>query len=142
MSRNFSLTNRTTYKLPAGFVKTANRLLQISAKLAKQSYSDISLVLVEAAEIRQLNKAYRRHDKVTDVLSFILEPKPLVGEVVICLKQAEQQAKRHEHSLANELAVLMTHGFLHLFGYDHIKLKDRLVMRPLEQAVLKLYEKK
>ncbi len=137
----FSLTNETTSKLPAGFAKIANRLLQITVKEIDREYEAISLAIIEPKIIRQLNKKYRKHDKITDVLSFILEPKPLLGEIVICLKQATKQAVRQHHSLTKELVILTIHGLVHLFGYDHIKFKDRKIMRPLEQKILYNYER-
>lgn len=140
MSSNFSLTNTTQYPLPVGFAKTANQLLKITDRQVKQSYESISWLIVEAADIKQLNKHYRHHNKVTDVLSFILQADPLIGEIVISYQQAVKQAARRGHSLKQELIILTIHGLVHLFGYDHIKLKDRQVMRPLEHKILKIYE--
>ena len=137
----FSLTNETTSQLPAGFAKIANRLLQITVKEINREYEAISLVIIESKTIRYLNKKYRKHDKVTDVLSFILESKPVLGEIVICLRQASKQAARQQHSLTKELIILTIHGLVHLFGYDHIKLKDRKIMRPLEQKILHIYDR-
>lgn len=141
MSRVINFVNETDYKIPAGFADEANRLFKITQSIAKQPYQNISLVIVSNDKIRHLNKLYRHHDKVTDVLSFILQPKPLLGEVFICIEQAAKQAKRQRHSLIRELIVLTTHGWLHLFGYDHMKVNERKVMRSLTKEILQQYDK-
>jgi len=78
----------------------------------------VSLTLVTSEEITQLNKEYRGKDSPTDVLSFPMDGVNL-GDIVICLEVAENQAREYGHSLERELAFLTAHGFLHLIGYDH-----------------------
>jgi len=80
--------------------------------------NSISLTLVTPEEITQLNKEYRSKDSPTDVLSFPMDGANL-GDIVICLEVAENQAWEYGHSLERELAFLTAHGFLHLIGYDH-----------------------
>jgi probable rRNA maturation factor len=83
---------------------------------------DIELLLVDDAHIRELNLHYREKDRPTDVLSFPLyhqvKNMPL-GSIVISLDTAKEQAKEHNHSLKNEVAILFIHGMLHLLGFDH-----------------------
>lgn len=79
----------------------------------------ISLALVSSKEIRRCNRIYRQKDEVTDVLSFSLQTKEILGEVLICLVQARKQAKDKHQTLQSELKLLVVHGILHLLGYDH-----------------------
>jgi len=84
----------------------------------------VSIALVSDQRIRALNRAYRRKDYATDVLSFpseplALSPEPFLGEIVIARGVARRQARDARHSELTELRVLALHGLLHLLGYDH-----------------------
>ena len=80
-------------------------------------------------EIHQLNKMYRQVDRPTDVLSFPMiedfneidwedeEEEILLGDVVICLEQAQKQAEEYGHSQMREIVYLFVHSVLHLLGY-------------------------
>lgn len=102
-------------------------------------FDEVSIVLVEADVIKDLNRLYRRHNQVTDVLSFAYEERPWQGDIIICLSQAKRQAKRYGHSLHQELIKLVIHGGLHLLGYDHRRPAERQVMRTLEKQVGKQF---
>jgi probable rRNA maturation factor len=107
---------------PARFV----RLLGGLAKRYGLGRPEITLVFVGDTAMRTLNKAYRRKDKTTDVLSFPLNKKAAdgrlyVGDIVISVPQAARQARRLGHTLDRELGILVIHGFLHCLGYDHDK---------------------
>ena len=92
---------------------------------------ELSLVLVDSAEIQALNAEYRGLDKPTDVLSFAAEegsdefllpeelPFRLLGDIVIAVPIAAEQAAVYGHSFEREMAFLALHGLLHLLGYDH-----------------------
>ena len=99
----------------------------------------ITLLLASDREVRRLNRAWLDHDRTTDVLSFPsggdLEPgRPHLGEIAISLPQAARQARRAGWPLRDEVALLLTHGFLHLLGYDHET--DKGTMRRLEEDLL------
>lgn len=98
--------------------------------------AEVSVLVVGEDEIRELNREHRGKDAVTDVLSFpILEfdedanildydydfddELVLLGDIVICAKRAEEQAKEFGHSFIREIAFLTVHSMLHLLGYDH-----------------------
>ena len=87
--------------------------------------AELSLSLVRDAEIRRLNREYRRKDRPTDVLSFSLregqggEVSRSMGDVVISLETAARQAAENGFTLAEEVDRLLVHGILHLAGYDH-----------------------
>jgi probable rRNA maturation factor len=94
------------------------RLLAIDAEL--------SVALVDDSEIRRLNSTYRRVDKPTDVLAFAMREgdgaalhPDVLGDVVISLDTAARQAAGRGVPVADEVRLLLTHGLLHLLGYDH-----------------------
>ena len=84
-----------------------------------------TLVLVGDERMRALNRLFRGYDRATDVLSFPAEQsdfpgsEPYLGDVVISVETARNQALRRGSNLHRELRVLALHGFLHLVGYDH-----------------------
>jgi probable rRNA maturation factor len=90
---------------------------------------ELGVVLADEATVRDLNRLYRGKDEPTDVLSFgalegeafLASPDeaPSLGEVVICLPLAESQASVAGGAAAGAVAHLLTHGLLHLLGYDH-----------------------
>lgn len=111
--------------------------------------AELSLLFVNDAQIRRLNKRYRKINRPTDVLAFpMLEGdgfplrSQLLGDVVISLETAKRQAKLVGHSLEQEIRTLLIHGILHLMGYDHEDSKEaaRLVERKT-RAVLKELER-
>ena len=90
---------------------------------------EVEVALADEATVRDLNRLYRGRDEPADVLSFaalegeaFLTPPgeaPSLGEVVICLPLAQSQASEAGRGVTGELAHLLTHGLLHLLGYDH-----------------------
>lgn len=108
--------------------------------------AEVSLSIVDMETIHRLNKEYRGVDRPTDVLSFPMDeegydnegnPIFLLGDIVICLDVAENQAKDFGHSLEREMMYLICHSTLHLLGYDHIEEDDKLEMRSREKEVMK-----
>ena len=94
----------------------------------------VAVAIVTDARVRALNRAYRKQDHATDVLSFpadasdlripaslkaTVHPVPHLGDIVIARGVARRQAKAAGHAEATELRVLALHGLLHLLGYDH-----------------------
>jgi len=106
---------------------------------------ELSIAVTDDETVRALNRRYRREDAPTDVLSFSLEeragfppaagPRPL-GEVVISYQTARRQGDAAGHSVDDELAHLLTHGILHLLGYDHERPAEAREMRAREEALL------
>ena len=108
--------------------------------------AEVSLSIVDKETIHKLNKEYRNVDRETDVLSFPLDeegfdnegnPLILLGDIVIWLDVAEDQAVDFGHSLEREIMYLICHSTLHLLGYDHIEEDDKKVMRSKEKEVMK-----
>lgn len=106
---------------------------------------EYSVLLCNNETIQELNRTYRGKDAPTDVLSFALnegeesiieEEGQLLGDIVISLERAEEQAKEYSHSLTRELAYLTVHSCLHILGYDHMTEEDKAEMRGEEEFVL------
>lgn len=106
-----------------------------AAELEGFTTGEISFALVNNEIIHKLNRQYRNQDKPTDVLSFPMDNE-VWGDVVISTEQVALQAKEYGHSLKRELGYLAVHGVLHLLGYDHLDLEDKLVMRLREEQIL------
>jgi probable rRNA maturation factor len=136
----------------AAVAAVAERCRQIAAITLAAAGTDlpaerleISLVLSDDEEVRQLNRDYRGQDKPTNVLSFAAldqdSPIPpdgpiLLGDVIIALqttrREAEEQGKRFDHHLSH----LVVHGVLHLLGYDHVAEDEAERMESLERSIL------
>ncbi len=105
----FEINNLTKGKIDKGFLERVGKKV---LKFIKVKMPEISVVLVSDAKIKELNRKYRKENRVTDVLAFDY------GEIFICLPQAKRQAKELGHSFKKELTILLIHGILHLAGYD------------------------
>ena len=109
--------------------------------------AEVSVTLTDNAHIHELNRDYRGIDRPTDVLSFALnesdEPEILdgpevdvLGELVISVERAQEQAMEYGHSLRREIAFLTVHGMLHLLGYDHMEEEERNEMEEEQRYVM------
>jgi len=98
--------------------KFLEKVAEKTLKILRIKIPEISIVLVSETKIKELNRKYRKINRVTDVLAFDY------GEIIICLPQAKRQAKQLGHSLKKELAILLIHGILHLAGYNDETKKD------------------
>ena len=105
----------------------------------------VSVSFVDQNEIQKLNKEYRKIDRVTDVLSFpqfdsfeyLADYGEIgLGDVVMCLEIAKNQAEEYGHSFEKELLYLFTHSMFHLLGYDHVNEDGKKEMRKKEERVM------
>ena len=104
------------------------------------SDKEVELILTDDREITQINHSERGIDKATDVLSFPLEPLPSfpLGSIMISVDRAKEVADTLGHSCDDEIALLFTHGMLHLLGYDHEE--DSGQMRKKEEEVMQHFD--
>lgn len=146
--------------------------LKLLKKVAKHTFKcngqkprklEVAVTFVDDNEIQEINKQERNIDEVTDVLSFPtlnevfnkeinkktfpddVNPengKVDIGDVVINLNRAQEQANSFGHSFTREVAYLMVHGLLHLMGYDHMDKLDAKLMRAQEERVLAKFKLK
>lgn len=124
-----------TYKIN---IYTLEKAAEAAFSLLPSTNGEIELKIVSRKLIRALNKEYREIDQPTDVLSFNVSEKPLMGQIFICYTIARQQANELEKSLDNEIAFLLVHGILHVFGYDHMSEKDAVAMEALENKIVNI----
>jgi probable rRNA maturation factor len=103
----------------------------------------VSVVFVNASEIKKWNRKYRNKNRPTDILSFgwskaLAEESKWKrkGELLICEKEATKGAREKSISLAKEIKLLLVHGSLHLSGFDHEKEKDAKAMFALQKKIL------
>ncbi len=135
-----------------------NKTLKFASDYLKQPTDliEVSLSFVDGPKIAELNSTYRGVDSITDVLSFpafdldrrVIQPaqfineidpetdKLNIGDIIICLPRAKQQAKEYGHSVKREVAFLALHSFLHLLGYDHMTEPDEQQMTDLQKQIL------
>jgi len=97
---------------------------------------NVSLVLVDGIEIRNLNYKYRKINQLTDVLSFESVEQDYLGEVFICIDKMLSQADEYSHSIEREFSFLLVHGVLHLLHYDHHNKDDEVVMCNKQEEIL------
>ena len=136
-------------KIPTGVRMLVRRCC--NAVLVNENFpgsAEISVTFVNDEQIRALNQQYRNIDKSTDVLSFPLgidgvydvnndTGAQMLGDIVISMEHAVEQAKLYGHSLNREIGFLTVHSMLHLLGYDHEAGGLELVrMREKEEMVL------
>lgn len=119
----------------------------------KPDTCEASISFVSNEEMRHLNREYRGVDRPTDVLSFecdnvqddfatfspIPEEVYELGDIVVAPDVAERQAPEYGLSLSDEVSLLITHGLLHLCGYDHMEEGEALVMEARERELLTQY---
>ncbi len=120
----------------ARLARAAGRALAAVGRAA----GDVDVLVVDDAAIRRFNARHRGVARRTDVLAFPLETPggavPLVGQIVISAETAARQARRLEVPLATELDLLVTHGVLHLVGYDDRDPVEAALMHGREREIL------
>ena len=103
---------------------------------------EVTLVITDDAQIKDLNRQFREMDNVTDVLSFPSDEidldtgKPYLGDIIISFPQALLQATQAGHPVETELQLLTVHGMLHLLGFVHPNEEEKRVMWAIQAKVL------
>ena len=125
------ISNKSGERFPLFYNRIIRRA--VAETLTAEEFTlncEASVTLVTEDEIRRLNGAYREKDSVTDVLSFPMytrdellaeagDERIPIGDIVICVVRAKEQAAAYGHPLKREIAFLTVHSVLHLLGYDH-----------------------
>jgi len=142
-----------TNELNEGAEKLSEELLQLAAeKESVPAGSEVSVTFVTNDRIQEINRDYRDKDAPTDVISFALEemgedevvitgtdlPR-ILGDIIISIDRAREQAAEYGHSFERELGFLTVHGFLHLLGYDHMNEQDEKEMISRQKSILDAY---
>ena len=135
-------------KIPTGLRMLVRRCCNAVLRMEEfKGSAEISVTFVNNAQIKDYNKQYRDKDTVTDVLSFgmgengVYDIDPdtgaqILGDVVISMEKAQEQALRFDHSLQREVGYLTAHSVLHLLGYDHEDNLERVHMREKEEYIM------
>ncbi|MBB1249288.1 rRNA maturation RNase YbeY [Rhizobium sp. G21] len=104
---------------------------------------EVSLVFTDDAAIREINAEWREQDKPTNVLSFPAfplapggKPGPMLGDIILAEETLRREALDLGVAFEDHLTHLLVHGFLHLFGYDHMTEEEAAVMEGLEIRIL------
>ncbi len=122
------------------------RLMEDAAAAAleqENAQGDITIVLTDDSQLRELNRDYLGIDAPTDVLSFpASETDPetgarYLGDIAISFSRASEQAQTSGHALEAEIQLLVVHGTLHLLGYDHARAEEKRRMWAAQAEVLK-----
>jgi probable rRNA maturation factor len=122
--------------------------------------NEVSVILIDNEEIKEINLKYRGIDQITDVLSFPMldytknkvfkdvyinykfdqsdlnDERLVIGDVALSLEKASQQSEEFGHSFIRECAYLTVHSILHLLGYDHMEEVEKNIMRKREEEIL------
>ena len=139
---NLFIENYTNQSLTDEYKKIISDVIKYALTLENiNSKPEISVCFVDNDKIKNLNKKFRSIDKETDVLSFPMiefnnQPKDvlikkniLLGDIIISLPKAFEQAKEYGHTIEREIA--------HLLGYDHINSEDEKIMFEKQKFILK-----
>ncbi|WP_449620614.1 rRNA maturation RNase YbeY [Robertmurraya sp. Marseille-Q9965] len=152
MSLNIDFLDETN-ELSEEMLSTLEELLNFAARKEEvEAGSELSVTFVSNDRIQEINREYRDKDYATDVISFALEemgegeievsggdiPRVL-GDIIISIKKAEEQAEEYGHSFEREMGFLAVHGLLHLLGYDHENEEDEKIMFGRQKDILDEY---
>ncbi|KAF1295819.1 rRNA maturation RNase YbeY [Enterococcus sp. JM4C] len=147
-----------TSKVSEEKIKEIDNLLQFAADyLSLPEDTEMSVTFMDNAAIQVINRDYRGKDAPTDVISFALEEEgedeiPVIfedgdemeiprnlGDIMISIERAAEQAAEFGHTYERELGFLSVHGFLHINGYDHMIPEDEEKMFGLQKEILDAY---
>ena len=138
-------------------INEIDELLQYAANYLKlPEDTEMSVTFMDNAAIQIINRDYRDKDQPTDVIIFALEEEteeelPIIfddempamprnlGDIMISVERAKEQASEYGHSYDRELGFLALHGFLHINGYDHMTPEDEKEMFGLQKEILDAY---
>ncbi len=151
------IENTTNDLIFEDYEKTIKEIVDLSIKTENfMENVEISVTMVDNKEIHRINKEFRNIDAPTDVLSFpLLEfengvlieqtakeninidtNEIVMGDIIISIERAKEQAEEYGHSLKREIAFLTAHSMYHLMGYDHMVEEEEKIMNAKQEVVL------
>lgn len=155
-----SIENEYEDKINIPYEKIINDIIEESLIFEECPYEiEVNVIITNNDEIHKINKEYRNIDRPTDVLSFPLadyenpsdfdrlEESPedyfnvdtgelMLGDIIVSFDKVVEQAKSYNHTIERELAFLVAHSMLHLFGYDHMIDSERIIMEEKQEKIL------
>jgi probable rRNA maturation factor len=145
MKPRVEIVKSAVWRKAPGVSRRARRAIAASLAAAGVTIVDgaeVSVHFVDDATVRALNARWRGLDKTTNVLSFPAAPPdrvataPLLGDILLAFETVAREAAEESRSLADHTAHLVTHGFLHLLGFDHQDAAEADRMEALERMIL------
>ncbi|PEY44369.1 rRNA maturation RNase YbeY [Bacillus cereus] len=142
-----------TEEVKEEYVNMIRDLLEQAARMESvEDGAELSVTFVDNERIQEINRDYRDKDQPTDVISFAMEdmgegemeivgvemPR-MLGDLIISIPRAKEQAGEYGHSFDRELGFLALHGFLHLLGYDHMTDEDEKEMFGKQKEILEAF---
>jgi probable rRNA maturation factor len=119
----------------------AKRAVVEAAAMLSTCQAELAIVLTDDSAIRSLNRAWRRVDAATNVLSFPTSRTAgaslLIGDIVLAYETIAREARAENKPFTHHVAHLAVHGFLHLLGYDHERDADAERMEGIERDILR-----
>ncbi len=140
------INNQDKVGLDLGLIERVSTY--VSNKFDSSPDNVVNIILSDSSEIKKLNEAYRNISRTTDVLSFSYlsdrgslhgkDPLFTIGEIYICPEVAKENAKNQDQnwSLDLEIILLVIHGILHIYDYDHEEDDDRIEMENLQGCII------
>ena len=158
----YEIAYEAAKKLDVPYEELIRRVIDAAMDQEECPYeAEVSVTVTDNAGIREINREFRGIDSETDVLSFpmVQYPEPadfsiledetsvcdcfnpetgelLLGDIILSVDKIEEQAEKYGHSVTRELAFLVAHSMLHLFGYDHMEDDERLVMEERQRLLM------
>ena len=154
----------TDKELKLDYEDIINRVINEAVDYAKCPYeAEVNITLKDNDEIKKINAEYRNIDNPTDVLSFPMlnfavpgdfdgisdelendvedyfnpdSGELMLGDIVVSVEKVVEQAEKYGHSQERELAFLVAHSMMHLFGYDHMEPDEAAVMESKQREIL------
>ncbi len=139
MSVCVEIINEQEENIPETLTTLLVQLLNQAALMEGTCEKEVAVTFVENDHIQQLNRQFRDMDKPTDVLSFPLDEEDALGDIIISIPKAKEQAEQYGHSFEREMGFLAVHGFLHLLGYDHETEEEEKAMFGRQEQILQEY---
>jgi probable rRNA maturation factor len=135
MTIRIEIANEHAFPLDEARLKKAVRAVLTDADIKD---GDISIAVVDDAEMHALNRKYLDHDYPTDVLSFVLEEGDcrLDGEIIVSSDYAAREAEIYRWKAGDEILLYVIHGSLHLVGHDDLDPASKQKMREAERHYL------
>lgn len=117
-----------------------SKIIKLVKDLSKELKfkEDLTVMLCGDKFCRKLNNKFLKRDNITDVISFPLNEKNYLGDILINLRQVKRQAKKYNVSFNEEFKKIIIHGILHLLGFDHER--DNGEMEMLENKLITKFQ--
>jgi probable rRNA maturation factor len=135
--------NITEQEIPGSYISLMKKVVRTCVEAEYPSHKfEVNLTVCDNNYIHEINREQRGIDAPTDVLSFPFydfdtpNVTTLLGDIIISIDKAKEQAVSYGHSLKRELCFLAAHSALHLLGYDHEDEKEREKMEEKQKAIL------